>query len=183
MTCIVGLKHKQKIYIGGDSCTTAGYETRASSQKKVFRIGSADNGILVGYCGSARMGQIIRYGVRPPKIKGDVEKYLFRKFIPALRKTLGEQGWLKQENNTDAINDDGRFMVGLKGEIFCIYEDFQVHSVEDNIHSIGSGRNYALGVMLALSNEPPKDRILTALSVAGQFTMSVCAPYYVESIG
>jgi len=182
MTCIVGLKHKKKVYIGGDSCTTAGYETRATSQKKVFRIGNNDNAMLIGNSGSLRTQQILKYNVTPPKITQSVEKYLVREFVPLLRKTLKEHGWIKKENETEEISGQGGFIIGLKGQIFCIYQDFQVHAVEDNIHSIGSGGEYALGAMLAMPNSPPKQRILTALSIAGELTMSVSAPYYVETL-
>lgn len=180
MTCIIGLKHNKKIYIGGDSCTTAGYETRAQPQKKVFRIGGAD--ILVGYCGSIRLAQIMQYVLTPPKITSPIEKYLVCDFVPALRETLSEHGWLNRENSTDRLNENARFIIGVEKQIFCIYEDFQVHSVKDNILTIGSGSEYALGAMFALSGVPPKKRILAALSIAGQLTTSVCAPYYVLSM-
>jgi len=183
MTCIIGLKHKKKVYIGGDSCTTSGWETRPTSQKKVFRIGNNDNRILIGNSGSVRTEQILHYHVTPPKITVPVEKYLVCEFVPLLRKTLQEHGWMKKENETESISEQGRFIIGIKGQLFCIYEDFQVHSVSDDILTIGSGGDYALGVMLALADKPPKQRILTALEISGQLTMSVCAPYYVDTIG
>lgn len=183
MTCIIGLKHKKKVYIGGDSCAVGGYETRVFSNKKVFYIGNNNNRMLIGYSGSFRMGQIIQYHVQPSEITLPIEKYLVRKFIPVLRKTLEKHKWLKQESGSDNINDDGQFLVGLKGQVFCIYEDFQVHSVSDNILTLGSGSSYALGAMLALADVPPKKRILTALEISGQLTTSVCAPYYVDTIG
>ena len=60
MTCIIGLKHADRIYIGGDRCGAAGYSVTVRTESKVFmREDSLDRPFLFGYTSSFRMGQLL----------------------------------------------------------------------------------------------------------------------------
>ena len=63
MTCIVGLEHKGKVYIGGDSAGVAGYSLSVRADQKVFINGN----FIFGFTSSFRMGQILRFGFNPPR--------------------------------------------------------------------------------------------------------------------
>jgi len=194
MTCIIGLEEDGRVYMGGDSCTTAGYETRTIKGKKVFFIGKNAQ-ILVGASGSGRMTQILQYNFKPPPFGTfEAEEYLCKLFVPKLRKAIRKHGYIHTENQTENISENGRFLIGFKGQLFTIYDDFQVHQTEDGLQALGSGREYALGVMrfyqsMAKQNSiasgvigSPTSGIVNALKIAGYFTGSVAPPYYIEVI-
>ena len=59
MTCIVGLEHDGKVYMGGDSAAVGGMDVYPSRIPKVFQAGR----YLIGYTTSFRMGQLLQYGL------------------------------------------------------------------------------------------------------------------------
>jgi len=107
MTCIIGLEEDGRVYMGGDSCTTAGYETRTIKGKKVFFIGKNAQ-ILVGASGSGRMTQILQYNFKPPPFGTfEAEEYLCKLFVPKLRKAIRKHGYIHTENQTENISENG----------------------------------------------------------------------------
>ena len=62
MTCIVGLVHEGVVYIGGDSAGVAGLSLTVRADEKVFQNGE----FLMGFTTSFRMGQLLRYSLKPP---------------------------------------------------------------------------------------------------------------------
>ena len=63
MTCIVAIKHDNEIWMGGDSAAFRDDERTNRADEKVFKNGD----FLLGYSGSFRVGQLIRYAFNPPK--------------------------------------------------------------------------------------------------------------------
>jgi len=63
MTCIVGIQHDGRVYIGGDSAGVAGYSITSRADAKVFTVGP----YVMGFTSSFRMGQLLRYGLKAPK--------------------------------------------------------------------------------------------------------------------
>lgn len=180
MTCIVALKHESKVYIGGDSAGVDGWDYTVVKHPKVFRLGD----MLIGYSGSNRMAQILRYHVTPPKHypeDGDGMAYMVKHFVECLRTTFKEHGYSKTESGVETM--DSEIVVGYRGEIYAIQTDFQVAVSAAPYRTSGIGRSYALGAM-AMSefstNLPPDNRVLKALEISGQFSNGVCGPYYVE---
>jgi ATP-dependent protease HslVU (ClpYQ) peptidase subunit len=178
MTCIVAIGDGTSVWIGGDAAGTAGLETTIRSDTKVFVNGP----MIFGFAGSYRMGQLLRYALTVPKHysdDGDDMKYLVVKFIAAVRSCLKEHGWGltvtgDHENGREA---GGIFVVGYKGTVYQVDSDFQVGWPSSNSASIGSGEEYANGVLYATSDLNPKERIKKALSAAAEFNAAVAAPF------
>ena len=60
MTCIVGYKDGNDVWIGGDSLGSNEWGQQiATAQPKVFTNGP----MLMGCCGSFRLAQLLQYGV------------------------------------------------------------------------------------------------------------------------
>lgn len=178
MTCIVGLKHDGRVYIGGDSAASdldrLTINTRAD--EKVF----TSNNIIFGFCSSFRIGQLIRYSFNPPEqlnSKSDIE-YLVTDFVDGIRQVIHAGGSLHKENENE--HWDSQFIIGYKGNIYVVYNDFQVANPREPFVAVGSGEDLAMGAMFASQDDPdPVSRIQVALEAASTFNMAVRPPYII----
>lgn len=175
MTCIIGLEHKGKVYMGGDSAAVNNIAIYQTEVRKVFRA----NGFLIGWTGSFRMGQILQYQLQVPVQTTDQTdmEYMVTIFIEAVRKCFVDFGYDKGGEDSG-----GTFLVGYHGQLYTIYSDYQVQQYAGAMNAVGSGQEYALGAMTALSDMSPKRRIKAALKIAGKWSDSVCGPYYVMEL-
>lgn len=175
MTCIVGLEAGGKVYMGGDSASTSGWDINVTRLRKVFRQGD----FLIGCTGSWRMAQLLQYSlvVRPQKDNEDDMQYMVTGFVEAIRTCLKEGGFAKVE---DEKEEGGTFLVGFKGRVYTVENNFQVCSTSDAFTAIGCGDKYAMGNLWATKQGRPRERILAALEAAAHFSNGVCAPFYVE---
>lgn len=176
MTCIIGLEHEGKVYIGGDSAISDFYETRTYNQDKVFRV---DN-ILFGFAGSPRIAQIIKYHLQmgmKNEYKDDLT-FMVKVLIENMRETLAVHGYDEKKMDIDGSS----CIVGYNGKLYTIYSDYQVYTVADGLLSIGSGSSYALGAMHVLQDLAPKQRILKSLQASAYFSTTVDKPFKVMSL-
>jgi ATP-dependent protease HslVU (ClpYQ) peptidase subunit len=165
------------VYIGVDSAAVQGWTRRVSDVPKVFRRGR----FLIGYTTSFRMGQLLEHYLEvPPQHVDEADsRYMVTKFVEAARKLLKEKGFAKVEANNEK---GGQFLVGYRGTLYSIQSDFQVGQTADGLDAVGSGAEFALGAMKALSKTSPTRRIKRALEISAHFNMGVCGPFYVRSI-
>ncbi len=126
MTCIVGMTHRGRVYMGGDSAAVQGWTRRQTALKKVFRRGP----FLIGYTSSFRMGQLLQHHLDVPKQTDSQEDmaYMVTRFIESARKLLKDKGFAKVESNSES---GGQFLVGYRGQLYTIHRDFQVGHVAD----------------------------------------------------
>ena len=178
MTCIVGIQSKDKVFIGGDSAGVAVWHLERRADSKVFKNGS----FLIGFTTSFRMGQLIRYKFEPPAIKDqqDIYEYMVVDFVDALRECLKSGGFARVENERET---GGSFLVGFKGRLFKIGDDFQVGETLDGYDAVGSGFEYALGSLYTTRGRSMVDRIEKALETAAYYATGVCEPFVIEEIG
>lgn len=178
MTCIVGLIDNGKVYIGGDSCVSRGYVQQTMSSPKVFRNGH----FLIGYSGSLRMAELLRFAFSPPEHPKDIstERYFATLFADALRTTLKDAG--NATKNNEQESSTGYFLVGYQGRLITIEADYSFTEVADGWDAIGSGNEVALGAMHATKDMSliPQKRIELALDAASTYCRGVCGPFTVE---
>ena len=95
MTCIVGLVHKDKVFIGGDSAASTGTSIAIRKGSKVFARGN----FIFGCEGSFRMIQLLKFSLILPKTKIiDVEKYLCTSFVKEVKRLIRD-GLSENEGN------------------------------------------------------------------------------------
>jgi ATP-dependent protease HslVU (ClpYQ) peptidase subunit len=180
MTCIVGLEHKGKVYIGGDSAGVDGYDITIRGDLKVFRNGP----FLMGFTASFRRGQILQYVLHPPiqaKTKSDM-KFLTVDFINSIRKAFKKAGYLHTENDQEF---GGRFLFGYKGKLYIMDSDFQIGYSLDPYQAIGCGAQVATGSLhttQSLEKISPDQRVERALKAAAHLNAGVAAPFTILSI-
>lgn len=184
MTCIVGLEHEGSVYVGGDS---AGVNVDTLSvcgraDEKVFLTESED--MAMGFCGSFRIGQLLRYAllVPPQKVGQDDMAYMVTDFIDAVRTMQKEKGSMKKENELE--EHESAFIVGYNGHLYVVEQDFQVGRPIENYASVGCGSDIALGAMYATRNVrmSPEERIKLALQAAVEYSGGVRPPFHIVKL-
>jgi len=184
MTCIVAVKKDDKVYIGGDSALvdiSNGIKTKLATPK-VFPCFK----YVIGYAGSARMGQLLfNYfePTDPPDNPYELEMHMVTTFVDELR-ALAEEKGLRLSTSDDEMNDFAQIIVGVNGRIFIIEEDWQASEWLYDYASIGSGSHFAMGSLHTTSklNMEPNDRLLSALTAAAEHSLTVSDPFHFEEM-
>jgi ATP-dependent protease HslVU (ClpYQ) peptidase subunit len=172
MTCIVGLKHGGKVYIGGDSAGVGGYDLTLRADKKVFRNGP----FIMGFTSSFRMGQVLAFKLAAPEPKSDQDlmHFMVCDFIDAVRDCLKYSGFARIKDNEE---EGGNFLVGYRDRLFNIGTDFQVGESVAGFDAAGCGESFALGALYASRGKPPKERVRMALEAAEELSAGVRGPF------
>lgn len=183
MTCIVGLVQNGKVYIGGDSAGIGGWNLTIRKDRKVFKNGE----FLIGGTASFRMIQLLHYAFEPPKVPPfcdtdeAIEKFMATTFVDAIRKCFKEGGYATKSNEQES---GGQFLIGFRGHLFDIQNDYQVQEALDGYDAIGCGLEVALGSLYVTSNPDlgsnPRRCVVLALEAAEHHNAGVRGPFYVE---
>ncbi len=178
MTCIVGIEQDGVVYMGGDSAAVGGWQGMSTSIPKVFRVG----GLLFGYTSSFRMGQIIQHHLTPPAHDDGNSpiEYLVKQLIPEIRRLFSAHGYMGKDAERE---NGGVFLVGYRGELYRVDADFQVIRYCSGFAAVGSGEEYALGVLFHTAGDKPLDRMRDALKAAEFFCIGVMGPFVFETLG
>lgn len=171
MTCIVGVQHKCEVWIGGDSAGVAGLNMTVRSDPKVFVNGP----MVFGFTSSFRMGQVLAHALKvptQPKDKTDFA-WLVTDFVDVVRAIFSAKGWDEKKDNRQIGGD---FLIGYKGNLYRIADDFQIGKSARDFDAIGCGGEVALGAMFATTGAP-EARLRTALKAAQQFSAGVRGPF------
>lgn len=177
MTAIVGLVHDDRVYIGGDSAGVSGWQLTVRADAKVFRNGP----YVFGFTTSFRMGQLIRYGLVPPKPPAagkNLDRFMATVFVDAVRDCLKKGGWAKKDADRE---EGGDFLAGVNGRLFTVYSDYQVAEAADGYAAVGSGRELAVGALFATPGQKPRKRVALALTCAERHCAGVRGPFVTVS--
>jgi ATP-dependent protease HslVU (ClpYQ) peptidase subunit len=189
MTCIVGLAREGRVWIGADSAGVGGYSLTQRADQKVFINGD----FIFGFTSSFRMGQLLRYRFEPPRHHPDDDllRFMSTEFVDEVRACLKKYGWAKIEN---AVEEGGTFLVGYKGQLFKVEDDFQVAQSIHPFDACGCGEDLALGALHAMAGLDLlaearggeagwQAAVERALAAAEAFSAGVRAPFHVLSSG
>lgn len=186
MTCIVGYidKANKTVYMGGDTVSVCGTKVLTRKDVKVFaRTNPSNNTMLIGFTGSFRMGQLLRYKLIIPKhLEGlSTFEYMCTYFIDAVRQVLKENGLTKVNNNEEEI---GTFLIAYNQRLFKVECDLQVGEIDLPYNSCGNGEDYAMATMRTLNEYSrevysAEEIVQTALKVSEDFCNTVKKPYVI----
>jgi hypothetical protein len=181
MTCIVGIVDGDGIvHIAGDSAGVSGYDLFLRADEKVFLNGE----FAMGFTTSYRMGQLLRYKLKPPEHDGaPLLEYMVTAFVDAVRDCLKQGGFAKKDKESE---EGGEFIVGFKGKLFTIGSDYQVEEATVNFAACGCARSVALGALFATASTPfhlsTEKRLFLALEAAEHFSTAVRRPFHAVSV-
>lgn len=174
MTAIAGLVHDDRVLIGADSGGVGGWTLNIRKDAKVF----ANGAYVMGFTTSFRMGQILRWAFKPPApTKGSLERFMCTTWVDAARKALSEGGWATKEAEREV---GGCLLIGVRGHLFRIDEDWQVGEHVEGYAAVGSGEQVSLGALAATQHLglDPEKRVLTALEAAQAHNIGVRGPFH-----
>lgn len=177
MTCIVGYIEKSVVHIGGDSAgTDDSLSLTIRKDPKVFKQGP----FIMGFTTSFRMGQLLMSSrFISPKQKANQTDYDFMvtDFVDAVRNCFKDGGYLQKEDSGE--EKGGMFLVGYKGVLYEMHEDFQVGIPHEIFSACGCGDDLAKGAFFAIKNMDfsPIKKMEMALNSANHFSAGVAPPY------
>lgn len=181
MTCIVGLVEDGVVYMGGDSAAVGGLSIETRADSKVFVNGP----MIFGFTSSFRMGQLLQYALKVPTHYPDKSDmaYLVTDFVDAIRALYREHGFMGKANERE---DGGTFLLGYRGTLYTVHDDFQVSRMLHRYAAVGCGASIALGALHALDMVGTKrtapNKLRSALAASEAFSAGVRAPFYVTSL-
>ncbi len=176
MTCIAGVVHEGKVWVGGDSAGASGWDITTRLDPKVFRLGE----FVVGFTTSFRMGQLLRYAFTPPQLPddpADLFRYMVVDFVGSLRDCLKTGGFAEKSNEREA---GGTFLVAVRGRLFRVEGDYQVGESADLYDACGCGEAYAKGSLHSAAwPSMPRKRVELALQAAAHHSNGVRGPFVI----
>jgi ATP-dependent protease HslVU (ClpYQ) peptidase subunit len=174
MTAIAGLVHDGKVLIGADSGGVAGWTLNVRKDAKVF----ANGPYVMGFTTSFRMGQLLRWSFKPPAPgKGSLERFMCTSWVDVARKALSDGGWATKNAEREV---GGVLLVGVRGRLFRIDEDWQVGEHGEGYAAVGSGEQVSLGALAATEHLglDPEKRVLAALEASERHNIGVRGPFH-----
>lgn len=183
MTCVVGMvdtEHKVQ-YIASDSLYSDGQRIAVGKVEKVFVSGK----YLVGFCGSPRAIQLLRYNTKlpvPPRNPKQLLPFMASTFIAHVRKLFNEHGMVLKGDNVMEQLGDMQSMVVVGGRIFVVWPDMQVEETTEMYNCIGSGEEYALGSLYSTEGNDAETRIRMAIAAASHHCETVGGPVNLLSL-
>lgn len=175
MTCIAAIAHKGKVYMAADSAGVSDYRLTVVRSQKIYRVGE----FLFGFTSSFRMGQLLGHKLEIPKQEGgNIEHYMCTVFVDAIRECFRAGGFMTK--NSDA-EKGGEFLVGYRGRVFKICDDFLVIEARLPFDACGCGQDAALGSLYS-STGNPEARLKLALKSAERFSAGVRGPFIIKTL-
>jgi ATP-dependent protease HslVU (ClpYQ) peptidase subunit len=172
MTCVVGISHNGKVYMGGDCAAADEQGNFVSTRKepKVFVKGA----YIIGYAGSFRFGKVVQHTFIPPKPDyNDLDKFLNTLFIDSLRQYCEEA-----KVDPSSEQDSSEMLVGVGGRVFEFCNDWHFGEDRNNFNAIGSGASYAMGSLYSTKRlKSQASRVKLALESSEKFCSDVCGPF------
>jgi ATP-dependent protease HslVU (ClpYQ) peptidase subunit len=156
VTCIVGIIHNDRCWIGGDSVVSWSGIGVVMNEPKVRAVG----GYVLGVSGGLRETNLAMTWGAPQWGGADAYRWLVRKYVTRWRRELKRAKISKPELWQ---------LLGINGQLFAIGTRGSVHSWADGYGAIGCGTDVALGVLEATRGERPKRRIKAALRAAAHY--------------
>lgn len=180
MTCVVGLKDGERVWIGADMASSSGDEITPRGQSKVFRVGE----FLIAGCGSIRAAQLLQYDFEPTlpeklAFTMDTDQYMAAVFASAMRERFRAGGALEVKSGLEEF--EGGFLVGYRGALYEITGNFAAIRWDADEAAIGTGAQPALGALYATRGQPARDRVLRALEAAERYVAHIRRPFTVMS--
>lgn len=185
------------IAVQGPSWAVVGFDSRVTEEGgRSYTLGRGSakvvkNGqYLLGAAGDVRAINILAYAFQPPKpmdLTGvRLDRFITSKFVPALRSCFEDHGYASRESKEQAQHGSVVLAI-VNGQIYEIDEDYAWVRDTTGIYSFGSGGDYALGAMYAMTGdslassgvETTKKVIRESLTIAAKLDVGSGPPFHV----
>jgi len=186
VTTIVGVQGPSWAVVGSDSRVTEDYGrtyTIARGGSKVTR----NRKYLLGAAGDMRALNILAYSFRPPDpqlyVDSRLDRFITSDFVPALRDCFEKQGYTQHRPESGPAESGAQVLCVVNGSIYIIGEDYSWVRDVVGLYGMGTGGDFAVGVLHALLPEGTKDvdkakaAVRTALAVASKLDSGSGPPF------
>ncbi len=173
MTCIAGVAHAGRVWIGGDSCGSTPTAWQDVGNVKVFTLGE----MLIGVCGSFRTIDLLRYQVPCVRQNDEpIDRFIRSTFAGSISDVL------ERFKVPDDVRAATNLLVGIAGRLFEVQSDLSVVDAPDWGFAVGEGADAARGSLHTTQGARgktgiPEYRILAALRAAEAVCPSVRGPF------
>lgn len=187
MTTILAVQGDGWAVIGSDTqWSTEGGRVGKSTQPKVISIGK----YLIGIAGYTRGANIVQHTfvppAPPPKAQGvKLNKFVVSQFVPAYKQVLETNGIGLPQFDNEVAKTPIDSLVLVNGTVYQIDDDYGTDMDANRLYAIGSGSDYGLGALQALTDKKKltvalaRQSILKALSISAKFDSGTGAPFHV----
>jgi hypothetical protein len=143
VTVVVGIRGENGCLLAGDVMGSNYYgDQRRRQDVKTFTLSET---VAIAYCGSYRLGQLIRFMQLPELPLGkDEYEWAVTWFIPAVRRTLKSGGYMEVADNVERLGNSA-FLLAARNRLMCVQSDLQVSEDEFPWSAEGSGGEVAAG--------------------------------------
>lgn len=193
MTVIAAIKVDDKVYLGCDSLfmDASSFQKVKRTQSKLIVKDEMVIGLTTNGC---RIFQTIQYKLKLPstrKIKDDnLLEYFITQFCSRLYKILHTENMLLDDSEAKSGEPSispASCLIGIRGRLFQVGEDFDVAEINMPFFAIGSGGEYVMGSLEATTNLTPQldpeSHLLCGMKAAEKFTASVKGPFQIVNTG
>jgi len=177
MTCILGLKSNDIIYMAGDRSISVGSRQITSSYPKVQRLGDE---AVIGMAGSSKTIAVIETMFEMPEIDPDVEINLAvrQHLIPAFRTAVAAGNALGEDDDCDT---DVEILMGWRGELVYIMHLIDHVVIQEDVFCVGIFDS--AHVVLSVTSGKPENRLIKTLKAcAKEMPGGISGPFDVVSI-
>lgn len=180
MTCIVGIEHKNTVWLGGDSAATSGDGSQMLiGDSKVFVNGD----VAFGICGSPKVFDPLKFTKFTKQKRGtDDREFIAKTLVPEIKAAMKEAGCVTEHPQHGEMFE-GAILFGTRGKLYRMECNFQIITDSFGFDSVGSGASIAIGSLHATKTmREPKKRIITALEASAIANAGVRPPFNVVSV-
>lgn len=173
MTTVVAIAHHGHVYFGADTAFTTDCQMTDPEGKLMTLPGL----IALGTANDKRAATVLRYAFTPPPFPegGDEQAYMRFTFPEAVRSLLARH--IHVGVKYDAEYSALLALIGWRGQLWQMHANYAMTQNTDGFDAIGSGSQFALGVLHALPDLPPRERLERALLAASHFDGGTRAPF------
>jgi hypothetical protein len=176
MTLVISTVEAHSVIMGADSASGSPEESYVCSHlAKIALCGP----YLVGWCGAARVGQILHHCVQwpEPADSDDLLPFLVQEVAPEIRRAVKGAG--AEYPGRGFLGEKTAVLVGIRGQLYSFGCDLAVVRWDGPI-CIGCGRHAAYPVLEALKLagiEPARKRIEMTLDIVARHAPVVEPPF------
>jgi len=147
MTTLIAIQNENWCVMAADSQSTA--YNKIADCSPVGKINRNGN-YLIAAAGAVRGANLLAFGFTPPRPSTtNLDLFMTRKFIPAMRKTFIDNGYdIKADGQEASFSNE--LLVAVRGQIYFIDEIYGWERCGTKVYTSGSGGDFALGAADAL---------------------------------
>lgn len=184
MTVVAGFVHEGRVWMASDSLGVNGWDQTFDAGPKVVRKVIGEGECLIGVSGDGVLLSLLRHDLElpTPAMTGDLDEWAFRVACAITD--------LCRESKPDVMHESGKaiaasMLLGAGGRLWMVATN-QAWPV-DRWAAIGSGDEYAMGVLAAVDEiDPglgPQERLWLAVKAACRFDLHCGGDMHLEVLG